>query len=70
MAGCGKCHRCGGPIRMVLDGEEYCPQCGYQRPWTHGWSSAYRDYSLCPVERRCPSCGWPSPYHDGDRCTL
>lgn len=22
-----RCHRCGGEIRVVLDGEEWCPHC-------------------------------------------
>jgi hypothetical protein len=49
--GCGKCHKCGGPIQSVLDGEEWCPVCQcYQRPVTHGWSPAYGDFSLCPQE--------------------
>lgn len=35
---CGRCHSCGGPIRIVLDGEEWCQNCEtYQRPISHGW---------------------------------
>ena len=34
-----KCHRCGEPVRIVLDGEEWCSRCQhYQRPVPHGWS--------------------------------
>ena len=34
-----KCHGCGGRVRIVLDGEEWCPRCEtYQRPVPHGWS--------------------------------
>lgn len=34
-----KCHGCGGRVRIVLDGEEWCPRCEtYQRPAPHGWS--------------------------------
>ena len=34
-----KCHSCGGRVRIVLDGEEWCPRCEtYQRPVPHGWS--------------------------------
>lgn len=48
---CGKCHKCGQSIVQVLDGEEWCPNCqSYQRPVAHGWSSAYGDFSLCPVD--------------------
>lgn len=50
---CGKCHRCGGPIRLVLDGEEWRPRCGrYQRPIAHGWSEAGADeYDRLPCPR-------------------
>ena len=38
---CGRCHTCGGLIRSVLDGEEWCPQCrAYQRPASHGWGAS------------------------------
>ena len=34
-----KCHTCGAAVRIVLDGEEWCPRCeSYQRPVPHGWS--------------------------------
>ena len=34
-----KCHGCGGRVRIVLDGEEWCPRCEtYQRPVPHCWS--------------------------------
>lgn len=42
MTNCGKCHRCRGPIQIVLDGEEWCEACQtYQRPASHGWRDAY-----------------------------
>jgi hypothetical protein len=38
---CMKCHTCGGEIRAVLDGEEWCDKCqAYQRPVSHGWSKS------------------------------
>ena len=46
---CGRCHKCGETIKIVLDGEEYCPNCQqYQRPVAHGWDRAYGDDSPCP----------------------
>lgn len=39
MINCGRCHDCGRPVRIVLDGEEWCDNCQkYQRPISHGWS--------------------------------
>lgn len=36
---CGNCHTCGQPLRIVLDGEEWCDTCGtYRRYKSHGWS--------------------------------
>ncbi len=65
MPKCGKCHECGGPITVVLDGEEWCPVCKqYQRPKSHGW--AMGEDSPCPgpdgprlypVPLRCRRCG-------------
>jgi hypothetical protein len=52
MANCGRCHICGHPIKIVLDGEEWCSRCQrYQRPAAHGWSRSYGDFSLCPEDR-------------------
>jgi len=35
---------CGRPVRIVLDGEEWCDHCQrYQRPREHGWSRAVAD---------------------------
>jgi len=35
---CGFCHSCGFPLRVVLDGEEWCPHCKtYRRYRSHGW---------------------------------
>jgi hypothetical protein len=51
---CGRCHKCGGEIEVVLDGEEYCPKCErYQRPIAHGWSRHYEDFSQCPTILDC-----------------
>lgn len=45
---CGRCHRCHAPIRLVLDGEEWCDRCAsYQRPRSHGWGLV-GDRSPCP----------------------
>ena len=39
--GCGCCHECGTPLRIVLDGEEWCHKCGaYRRYRSHGWGRA------------------------------
>jgi hypothetical protein len=46
---CGRCHRCQTKVRIVLDGEEWCPNCKqYQRPRSHGWASG--DDSRCAPE--------------------
>lgn len=45
---CGRCHTCGGPVREVLDGEEWCERCGYQRPAAHGWAKAHGELTPCP----------------------
>lgn len=35
---CGHCHTCGGRLRSVLDGEEWCDRCkAYRRYPSHGW---------------------------------
>lgn len=48
---CGLCHTCGTPIKIVLDGEEWCPKCdAYQRPRVHGWVWG-DDWSLCPDKK-------------------
>jgi len=40
MPNCGRCHKCGSPIRIVCDGEEWCDNCrDYQRPRPHGWAA-------------------------------
>lgn len=39
MITCTLCHTCGHEIRIVLDGEEWCPHCQrFQRPLYHGWT--------------------------------
>ena len=50
MRDCGYCHTCGTKLRIVLDGEEWCPKCGvYRRYGSHGWSSARGDNATpCP----------------------
>ena len=46
---CGKCHTCGGELRQVLDGEEWCPVCQtYRRYIKHGWVAG--DDSPCRQE--------------------
>lgn len=51
---CYRCHTCGGPYFIVLDGEEWCPACAaYQRPWEHGWPRGSRPPQVPPgLERR------------------
>ncbi len=37
---CKKCHTCGTELRIVLDGEEWCPKCKtYRRYRSHGFNS-------------------------------
>lgn len=48
---CGKCHACGTELRMVLDGEEWCPECEtYRRYRSHGWAVGARESGnlACP----------------------
>jgi hypothetical protein len=49
MSGCGRCHTCGAPLRVVLDGEEWCHTCGtYRRYRSHGFSPGYtEDNPIC-----------------------
>lgn len=48
MANCGKCHICGTDVQIVMDGEEWCPNCQrYQRPASHGWAADYGDNTPC-----------------------
>ena len=36
---CGRCHKCGMPLKIVLDGEEWCVKChAYRRYRSHGWA--------------------------------
>ncbi len=36
---CGRCHTCGTKLKVVLDGEEWCPKCKqYRRYRSHGWA--------------------------------
>jgi len=38
MSDCGHCHQCGTSLHTVLDGEEWCSECGeYRRYRSHGW---------------------------------
>lgn len=49
---CGRCHFCLEPVRLVLDGEEWCPRCErYQRPASHGWGRT--KYSANPERLAC-----------------
>jgi len=65
---CRRCHTCGTLLRIVLDGEEWCPTCKcYQCYLSHGWSVCVGHDSPCPerkeeepkcvrltVSRKCP----------------
>lgn len=64
MIKCVRCHTCGGGLRTVLDGEEWCDFCAaYRRYRSHGWAAGVSEESPCPpsysppLERICPSCG-------------
>jgi len=52
---CHECHTCGTPLRMVLDGEEYCDTCHqYRRYVSHGWTrhgASTEDITPCPEEK-------------------
>ena len=49
---CHHCHACGTPLRMVLDGEQWCGTCEqYRRYVTHGWTrhgASAEDMTPCP----------------------
>lgn len=46
---CGHCHTCGATQQWVLDGEEWCPQCGqYRRYKAHGWGTSGEGAWTCP----------------------
>jgi hypothetical protein len=48
---CGRCHSCGNKLRQVLDGEEWCDNCGtYLRYHAHGCSYDEDDKSKCQEE--------------------
>lgn len=52
---CGRCHDCGAPLRVVLDGEEWCPRCrDYRRYRSHGWAAAAAEHGgeACPEPRK------------------
>lgn len=60
---CGRCHNCGQPVRIALDGEEWCGNCQtYQRPASHGWCRCHGDHSLCwvtcEIGAACTECGF------------
>jgi hypothetical protein len=50
MTHCGHCHTCGTELKIVLDGEEWCPKCReYRRYVSHGWADGrWSDHSACP----------------------
>jgi hypothetical protein len=49
MRNCGRCHTCGTVLRVVLDGEEWCPYCQtYRRYRAHGWATM-SDVGCCPI---------------------
>lgn len=44
MKSCALCHSCGGKLRLVLDGEEWCGQCqAYRRYRSHGFALDRKD---------------------------
>lgn len=48
---CGLCHTCGEPLKLCLDGEEWCERCqAYRRYPSHGWSRGVFSDS----DTRCP----------------
>jgi hypothetical protein len=51
MTNCGHCHTCGHRLKIVLDGEEWCPICKtYRRYRSHGWGQECADASEpCPA---------------------
>jgi len=58
MSNCGRCHNCGSVLRVVLDGEEWCPQCEtYRRYHSHGFARGACEYEECPQWLTlCPAC--------------
>lgn len=49
MPNCGLCHKCGTPLKEVLDGEQWCSKCEtYQRYHSHGFAGAiFTDKTTC-----------------------
>ena len=48
---CGRCHTCGTVLKIVLDGEEWCPRCQtFRRYRSHGWAAGYGDLDPCPQD--------------------
>lgn len=49
---CGRCHICGTVLKLCLDGEEWCPECGaYRRYRSHGWAAGLQssdELGPCP----------------------
>lgn len=57
MTHCRRCHECGSVLRVVLDGEEWCPNClTYRRYRSHGWTPPLYDPDPCPE--------WPRRQHE------
>ncbi len=56
MSDCQRCHQCGTRLRLVLDGEEWCPTCQtFRRYRSHGWSrgaGTASEQAPCPPEPR------------------
>lgn len=51
---CGHCHTCGTRLQEVLDGEEWCNNCGeYRRYRSHGWGAATAE----DATQYCPNAG-------------
>jgi hypothetical protein len=46
---CQHCHACGSPLRVILDGEEWCDTCRKVRWYeSHGWGDTGQGGYACP----------------------
>ena len=56
---CESCHTCGTPVRIVLDGEDWCDTCQtHQRPAHHGWGRRHdqTDFERLSCEEAKQQC--------------
>ena len=64
----GKCHECGGKLRLVLGDEEWCDACGqYRRYMSHGWGEADEGSWDCPKSDPVFSGGWAMAWNEPER---